>query len=109
MTEPIVKLGSKLPKESDQNGLQDRGADLAGSPQRLRVALIVFDVDQVQTATDTGVKTVRTRVRRVEVIDGDGSLNVARSLITEAYEQRTGGERLPIEGDLLDAFTQEGK
>lgn len=109
MSEGIVKLSSSLPKADSVNGLSALAGDMASEPERMHVAVIVFDTSRVTIDTDSGDAVPTARVRRIEPITGIADRQRLQTLVTRAFEERTGKTVLPLEiEDELRAVFGEG-
>lgn len=93
-----VKLGSKLPGETEINGVDAIAAELVDDPEQIRVALVYFDVRKIEDDTDSGDRVPTIRVRRFEPI---GTLEDApksvRDVMSKAFAERTGRKAIPWE------------
>jgi hypothetical protein len=113
----IVALGGNLPPEQ-ANGLIGVAAGLVEDRARVRTAIIQLDVQKYTEKTDDGTRIVTTRIRSIEIIDGDddGEPDVLKLMRAKAM-RRTGqatlfGEDGPARQagqdgpDLLDAAAE---
>lgn len=93
-----VKLSSKLPGETDINGIDHLAEDLVRNPEDIRVAIAFLDVKNVNHDIDAGKDVPTIRVRRLEVVGlvGDAPQSL-RDLVDQAVEARTGRKALPFE------------
>lgn len=93
-----VKLGSKLPGETEINGVDAIALELVEDPETIRVALVYFDVSHTTHDTDSGDDVPTIRVRRFEPI---GTLEDAptsvREVMADAFAARTGRKAIPWE------------
>jgi len=107
MTEVSPKLGGRLPV-GDGNGMIDMGYELASNPSKIRAAVILFDCSDVTEKTDSGDRTVKVRVRRIEVIRNPEDFGQMQRLLLREFERRTGKAVLPfeLEKDVELAFAE---
>lgn len=93
-----VKLGSKLPGETEINGVDAIAPDLVDDPAAIRLGIVYFDVQTVLEDTDTGDHVPTIRIRRFEPIsrveDAPPSL---KKLVGDAFQARTGRKPIPFE------------
>jgi hypothetical protein len=102
----LVKLSTRLPGETDINGVDALAAELVKDPETIRVAVLWFDVTKVTHDTDTGDDVPTIRVRRLEPIgDVDTIPDSIRHVVDVATEKRTGRAALPF--DLVDVVDVE--
>jgi hypothetical protein len=104
----VVKLSSKLPGETEINGVDAMVDLLTKDPETLRVGVVVFDVSKVEHDTDTGDDIPTIRLRRLEPLSNVDNMDPQlRALVDAAAEQRTGKKALPFEQvEVLDADDQ---
>jgi hypothetical protein len=94
----VVKLSSKLPGETEINGVDAMVDLLSKDPETLRVGVVVFDVSKVEHDTDTGTDLPTIRLRRLEPLSNVENMDPQlRALVDAAAEQRTGKKALPFE------------
>jgi hypothetical protein len=93
----VVKLSSKMPGDSEINGVDAQAADLNDDPEALRVAVIYYDAVKITHDTDSGTDVPTIRVRRIEplglVEDVDKAVRVS---VAKAEEKRTGRKAIPF-------------
>jgi hypothetical protein len=100
---PKVKLAGKLPP-ADRNGLLAASADLLDDPGRLRVAVVVLAAVSSEESFQDQTLTVKTEIRRIEVIEGE-DLATAKKLILRAADAREGKTVLPFQTEAdIDAI-----
>lgn len=91
-----MKLGSKLPA-GDANGLAAIAREMLDVPEKVHVAIILFDCSKIETEVDTGDVVATARIRRVEVIRDVEDMRRLRMLLVREYERRTGRLVLPFD------------
>ncbi|KLN67641.1 hypothetical protein ABM90_31380 [Rhodococcus erythropolis] len=106
MSDGEVKLSAGLPRGEQTNGLSSLAGEMASMPEGMHVAVIVFDTKSIKIDTDTGDAVPTARIRRVEPIVAAADRQRLLSLVTRAFEQRTGKTVLPLEleDELRSAF-----
>jgi hypothetical protein len=93
-----VKLSSKLPGETEINGVDHLAPDLVKDPETIRVAIAFLDVSKVEHDVDAGIDVPTIRVRRLEVVSTvTDAPQAIRDLVDRAVEDRTGRKGLPFE------------
>lgn len=93
-----VKLSSKLEGDEEINGLDAQSPDLLANPDRLRCAVVWYDVQKIVTDTDTRTEVPTIRVRRIEPIGHAAEQPPAlRKIVDKAVEDRTGRKPIPFE------------
>lgn len=91
-----IKMAGKLPKDVDQNGLEQLYSDLVRDPRQSRVAIVVIDTAKI-TRDIANYETVPTvRIVAIEPVDGDDSGKL-RAMLQRAHAERTGNLELPAE------------
>ena len=94
----LVKLSSRLPGDTDINGVDALADDLVKDPETIRVAVLWFDAVKITHDTDTGNDVPTIRVRRVEPIgDVESIPKTIRTIVDKATETRTGRASLPFD------------
>lgn len=89
-------MAGKLPKDRDQNGLEELYTDLVRDPRRSRVAIVVLDTAKI-TKDIANYETVPTvRIVAIEPVDGDDA-GTLRAMLQRAHGERTGNVELPAE------------
>lgn len=99
----MTKLGSKLPKDDDQNGLNALSRRLIANPEATHVIVAIVDCSKVETITDTDETEPTVRVLQVEAVN-DADETDARKMLAAALQKRTGRSVLPF-GDEKDTAT----
>ena len=110
MSELHPTLKGSLPK-GDGNGLNAIGYDLAENPKLMRVAVMLFDCEEITEKVDSGDRKIKVRVRRIEVIRNTDDAMAMRRLLMRAFEERSGKVVLPLEleNDVNAAFEEMGE
>lgn len=105
MTDFEVKNFGALPT-GDANGLTHHASRLTDDPDRMRFAIVVFNVPKDERDRDKKVTILKPKVRRVELMTDPIDARDLERLALRAWERRNGGEMLPLElqKDLEDAL-----
>lgn len=100
-----AKLSSSLP-DGGANGLSAIAEQLADSPEKIHVAVILLDCSKITTNIDNGDVVPTARIRRIEVMSDPEDNFRLKQLVRRQYERRTGKTVLPfeLEQDLNDAL-----
>ena len=85
----MTKLASKLPTDTDNNGLNALRRQLVNDPTREHVIVAVIDCSKTETDTDTGHVEPTVRLIRVEAVM-DSDTTDARAMLHRALAKRTG-------------------
>ena len=94
----IVKLGSKMPADVDLNGLDSTIGKLLEEPEKLRAAVVFYNVGKITTTPETGTEVPTIIARRFEPIGDAGELGEAvLDVMMSAAKKRTGKEPLPFD------------
>lgn len=93
-----IKLGSKLPKSGDHNGLStpELYRQLIQEPQTPVMALVLLQTSKVTKDIDNYDTVPTVTVRAIEVVQGDDSGRL-RSMLQRLHAERTGHLELPAE------------
>lgn len=92
-----VRLSSKLSKDEETNGLDSLQGDLLANPHQVVCALTWLVVDTITEDVETGERTPRVQVRRIEPIATiDKVPDEIVALALELNEKRTGKRPLPF-------------
>lgn len=94
-----VKIAGSLPK-GDENGVGATNllAELIHHPMRVHVAVVLFDTAKITRNIDTGDVIPTIAIRAIEAVPADTAEAVRlRTMLRDAYEQRTGKFELPFE------------
>jgi hypothetical protein len=99
-----MQLSGALPK-GDNDGITSMESRLIKKPKGHIVALVILDAKKVETDVETGEKTAKLKIRRIESILPE-DVETAAQLIRRSFESRTGETTLPIdlENDLKSAL-----
>jgi hypothetical protein len=96
VTDIRAALVGRLPV-GDANGLNAVAAELAKDPTRLRVGVILFDVEDVDEKIRKGYTAARVSIRRIEVVRDPADAGALQRILMREFERRTGATVLPIE------------
>jgi hypothetical protein len=96
MSDIRAALVGKLPT-GDGNGLNAIAGDLVKDPRRLRVAVIIFDVEDIDEKVRKDYTAARVCIRRVEVVRDSGDGAAMQRILMREFERRTGQTTLPFE------------
>lgn len=91
-----AKLNGTLPR-GDGNGLGVIARDLVEHPERVHVCIVLIDAAHVDHETDTGNRTAKARIRRIEVIQDKSDKDRMRMLLLREFERRSGKTPLPFD------------
>ncbi len=105
MSDIRVGLVGRLP-EGDANGLSAIASELDKDPSRIRVGVVLFDVEERQDKVRAGKNVVRVSIRRIENIRDAQDGATMQRILARAFERRTGQTVLPLEleSDIEAAF-----
>lgn len=94
----IVKLGTKLPKDSDRNGLQtaDLYRQFLTDPHSPVMAICLLQTSKVTKDIDNYDTVPTVTVRAIEVVGAD-DVGRLRAMLVRRHEERTGNLELPAE------------
>lgn len=94
----VVKLGSKMPADVDLNGLDSTIGKLLEEPEKLRAAVVFYNVSKITTTPETGTEVPTIVPRRWEPIGDAGEIGDAvLKVMMDAAKKRTGKEPLPFD------------
>ena len=106
-----ISVSGKLPA-GDGNGLvaiaqQLINQAMGDSPPKIHLCVALVDAAKVTVNADTHELIPMARIRRIEVIMEPEDVEVLRSLMSRALDQRTGREALPynLEREIRGVFT----
>lgn len=91
-----VKIGTKLPKNEDRNGLHAIVRSLLSDPYRTHLAVVVLDTGKITRDLENEDEYPTVRIRAIEPITGADTGRL-RAMLQRAYEERTGNIELPAE------------
>jgi hypothetical protein len=95
-----IKMAGRLPKDHDQNGLEDLYTDLVREPRKARVAVVLIDTAKI-TKDIANYDTVPTvRILAIEAVAGDDAGKL-RAMLQRAHAERTGNLELPAEWEAV--------
>lgn len=89
-----VKLGGKLPKNEDQNGLDERFRQFMHDPGKPQVVIAIVQTSKITRDLENYDAVPTVTVRAIEAIDGDDAGRL-RSMLQRRHEERTGNLELP--------------
>lgn len=89
MAETPITMAGNLPRDEKYNGLKPLEEDLIEDPQRIRRAVIAYDVDHTTYKTDSGKTTPTVRIRWIEPAGGEHEEEVVK-LLERLAEDRLG-------------------
>lgn len=89
-----MKINGALPK-GDADGISHVQPRVIQS-RKMVAAVVMLDPASIDEDVETGDKSVRMRVRRIEALLPE-DVDAATRLLRRAFEQRTGQTTLPIE------------
>ena len=91
-----VKLGSKLPKNEDQNGLDELFRQFMHDPGRPQVVIAIVQTSKITRDLENYDAVPTVTVRAIEAVDGDDAGKL-RAMLQRRHEERTGNLELPAE------------
>lgn len=91
-----VKLGTKLPKHEDRNGLDSLFREFLVDPQKPRLAIVVLQTSKVTKDIDNYDTVPTVTIRAIEPVSGD-DVGRLRAMLQRAHEERTGNLELPAQ------------
>lgn len=101
-----ISMSGKLPA-GDGNGLSAIIPSLIREDHgQFHVVIGLVDCKKFTTDKDSGETVPTVRIRRIEVVQREDDMRVARSLMQRALEERTGQETLPydLQAEMEAAF-----
>ena len=97
-----IKLGGKLPKDDDRNGLHSLYRDFVRDPSRSHVLIAIVDTAKIVNDIENYDTIPQLRILAIEPIDGDDA-GTLRAMLQRHHADRTGNLELP--GDWEAVFT----
>lgn len=91
-----IKLGAKLPKDDDRNGLHEIYREAIRDPRKAHVLIVVVDTAKVINDVENYDTVPQLRILAVEPIGGDDAGRL-RAILQRHHEERTGNLELPAE------------
>lgn len=91
-----IKLGGKLPKNEDRNGLHDFYQQFVRDPMRQHVVIAVVDTAKIVNDIENYDTIPQLRIVAIEVITGDDA-GTLRAIVLRRHEERTGNLELPAD------------
>lgn len=92
-----VKLGSKLPKNDDRNGLAAIQRELLTDPSKTHLAVIVLDTAKITHDIENLDQYPTVRIVAIEPITGGVDVGRLRAMLQRAHAERTGNLELPAD------------
>lgn len=96
-----IKLGTKLPKHEDRNGLGELLREFLHDPYKTHLAVVVLDTGKITRDLDNEDVVPTLRIRAIEPIRGGVDVGRLRTMLQRAYEQRTGQIELPADWEAV--------
>lgn len=103
----LVKIGTKLPKSTDRNGLGtlDVYQRFLRDPQAPVMAICLLQTAKVIKDIDNYETTPQVTIRAIEVVAGDDQ-GALRAMLQRIHAERTGNLELPAEWEeILAGFS----
>lgn len=91
-----IKLGGKLPKAEDRNGLHQLYQQFVRDPSRSHVVVAVVDTAKVINDIENYDTIPQLRILAIEPISGDDA-GTLRAILQRHHAERTGNLELPAE------------
>lgn len=91
-----VRLGSKLPKDEDRNGLNDAEREFLRDPGRARLAIVVLSTSEIVDKVDDYDRYPKVAIRAIELVSGEDT-GTLRNILQRTHEERTGDLELPAD------------
>lgn len=91
-----IKLGGKLPKNDDRNGLPALYQDFVRDPSRQHVVVAVLDTAKIVNDIENYDTIPQLRILAIEPISGDDA-GTLRAMLQRHHADRTGNLELPAE------------
>lgn len=98
-----IKIGTKLPRYENRNGLHLLMRSLLHEPYKTHLAVVVLDTAKITRDLENDDEFPTVRIRAIEPITG-GDVGRLRTILQRAYEERTGNVELPL--DFESAFAE---
>lgn len=92
-----IKLGTKLPRNEDRNGLHVLLRALLHDPYRPHLAIVVLEPSKIVRDLDADDISPTVVIRAIEPITGTEDIGRLRSMLQRAHEERTGELELPAD------------
>lgn len=96
-----IKLGTKLPKKDDRNGLGAILRELLREPEKTHMAVVVLDTAKITRDLEADDYYPTVRIVAIEPITGGVDVGRLRTMLQRAYEQRTGNLELPADWEAV--------
>lgn len=98
-----IKLGTKLPRKENRNGLGVIHSTLLRDPHRTHVAVVVLTTAKITDDFETEDRYPTVQIVAIEPITASEDVGTIRRITQRAHEERTGDLELP--GDWEAVFT----
>jgi hypothetical protein len=91
-----IKIGTKLPKKDDRNGLGVIARELLADPEKPHLAIVVLDTSKITRDIEGDDVYPTVRIVAIEpIVSGD--VAKLRTMLQRAYGERTGNLELPAD------------
>lgn len=97
----MIKIGTKLPKKDDKNGLGAISRELLREPMKPHLAIVVLDTAKITDDIENGDRYPTVRIVAIEPITNGSSVGTLRSMLQRAFEERTGNLELPADWEAV--------
>lgn len=95
-----IKLGGKLPKDDDRNGLYALYREFVRDPMRSHVLIAIVDTAKIIRDIENYDTVPQLRILAVEPIGGDDA-GTLRAILQRHHADRTGNLELPAEWEAV--------
>lgn len=96
-----VKLGTKLPRNEDRNGLHVILRALLHDPYRPHLAIVVLEPSKITRDLDADDVVPTVVVRAIEPITASEDIGRLRAMLQRAHEECTGDLELPADWEAV--------
>ena len=96
-----IKLGTKLPKNEDRNGLHLLTQALLRDPYRSHLAVVVLDTGKITRDLENEDIFPTVRIVAIEPITSGEDVGRLRGILQRAHEERTGDLELPADWEAV--------
>lgn len=96
-----IKLGTKLPKKDDRNGLGAIYREFLADPLKTHLAVVVLDTAKITRDLEADDYYPTVRIVAIEPITGGVDVGRLRTMLQRAYEARTGNIELPADWEAV--------
>lgn len=95
-----IKIGTKLPKQFDRNGLGVIARELLVDPAKPHMAIVVLETAKITRDLEADDEYPTVRIVAIEpIVSGDVAR--LRTMLQRAYETRTGNLELPADWEAV--------